>query len=503
MKRFIIVAVLFSLVIAVFPEGEAAAWHYPWSKEEVKKDVGLNFTGFISTFKSAMGEYAEKCYAAAKTLFYLLFLCQFVWAIIQLCLQESLSFATVVATIVRQIMAGGFFYWFLLDRTILDSIVKSFSALAGESINIGTFAAKTAEICLLIGKYAMSGNGVIGWILPGLTGLAASIIVGYALSTGIGYLAITMLENYIVGSLGVILLGFGGSEYTRNYALSYIKTLFHIGFKMFLTSVILAIGIEVFDNFLYFWRDVDAFGLVVANDSTFQACLVLICLALFFIAIIKVVPQIADTLIAGVSMGIGVGGAAIRSGVGGAAALAGGLAMGAGRVAAGSAGTVGSATGAAANTYHASRQSGKGVGRAVGSAFGSALGHSILGVSATAQNVLRGARNNLADHGILRGHGPQADTIGAAKRQGAGVWSRHKELRAVDEMKQQNSMSAPGAGATGDTPAQAASGTQRGGSRQDFAGIENVSRTGKEALKAPTAEELSKRLGVGGDVNHA
>ena len=124
MKRFIIVAVLFSLVIAVFPEGEAAAWHFPWSKEEVKKDVGLNFTGFISTFKSAMGEYAEKCYAAAKTLFYLLFLCQFVWAIIQLCLQESLSFATVVATIVRQIMAGGFFYWFLLDRTILDSIVK-------------------------------------------------------------------------------------------------------------------------------------------------------------------------------------------------------------------------------------------------------------------------------------------------------------------------------------------------------------------------------------------
>ena len=142
-------------------------------------------------------------------------------------------------------------------------------ALAGESINIGTFAAKTAEICLLIGKYAMSGNGVIGWILPGLTGLAASIIVGYALSTGIGYLAITMLENYIVGSLGVILLGFGGSEYTRNYALFYIKTLFHIRFKIFLTSVILAINIEVFDNFLYFWRDVDAFGLVVANDSTF------------------------------------------------------------------------------------------------------------------------------------------------------------------------------------------------------------------------------------------
>lgn len=217
----------------------------------------------------------------------------------------------------------------------------------------------------------------------------------------------------------------------------------------------------------------------------------MITVAFFFVAIIKVIPLISDTLISGVSMGIGQGGAAIRSGVGGAAALAGGLAMGAGRVAAGAAGTVVSATGAAANAYHASRQSGKGVGRAVGSAFGSALGHSILGVGATAQNVFRGVRNNLADHGILRRHGPQADTIGEVKKQGAGMWSRHKELRAVDEMKQQNSMSAPGAGAAGNTPAQAASGTQMGGSRQNFADI-----------KAPTAEELSKRLGVGGD-DHA
>lgn len=177
-------------------------------------------------------------------------------------------------------------------------------------------------------------------------------------------------------------------------------------------------------------------------------------------------------------MGIGASGAAMRSGVAGAAALVGGMAMGAGRGVAGVAGTVGSATGAAANAYHASRQSGGGFGKSVGSAFGSALGHSILGVGATAQNVLRGARNN----------GAKADTLGTVKKQFTSVWSRHKEL--MDETKQRSSMSAPGAEVSG-----------TGGSRQDFSGIGNVSSA--ENLKAPTAEELSKRLSVGGDINHA
>ena len=457
----------------------------------------------VKAYEKEFTHYTDIVHKAAMGLFAGLFFCQFVWSIIQLFLQESLTFAAVVTTIIRQVMTGGFFWWLLFNRSILETIVASFKGLSGLDLELASLVKISVNECSIIVSSTSLATGVLEGLYIGLVGIVTAVIVAFALATATGYLAIVMLENYIVGSLGLILLGFGGSEYTRNYALSYIKTLVHIGFKLFLVSVVLIIGIGIFRDITQDMVSALGSGVDVKNTSLLQSCTNLITVAFFFVVIIKVIPQISDTLISGVSMGIGQGGAAIRSGVGGAAALAGGLAMGAGRVAAGAAGTVGSATGAAANAYHASRQSEKGVGRAVGSAFGSALGHSIRGVGATAQSVFRGVRNNLADHGILRGHGPQADTIGEAKRQGAGVWNKHKELRAIDEMKQQNSMSAPGAGATGDTPAQAASGTQRGGSRQDFTGIENVSRTGKEALKAPTAEELSKRLGVGGDVNHA
>ena len=143
-----------------------------------------------------------------------------------------------------------------------------------------------------------------------LSGLCASLVMSYAMTVAISYLAIVMLENFIVSSVGLILLGFGGSEYTRNYALSYVKTLFHIGFKLFLATVIIQIGVRAFRMATTGVGSAD-------DDAIIQICMNLIAQSFFFMAIVKVIPQIADTLIAGVSMGISSGGAAIRSGFSG------------------------------------------------------------------------------------------------------------------------------------------------------------------------------------------
>ncbi|WP_373705354.1 type IV secretion system protein, partial [Porphyromonas loveana] len=474
----------------------------------------------VRAYEEEFALYTDIVHKAAMGLFASLFLCQFVWSVLQLFLQESLTFAAVITTVIRQVMTGAFFWWLLFDRSILETIVASFKGLSGLDLELARLVKISVNKCSIIVSSTSLATGVLEGLYIGLVGIVTAVIVAFALATATGYLAIVMLENYIVGSLGLILLGFGGSEYTRNYALSYIKTLVHIGFKLFLVSVILIIGIGIFSDITQDMVLALGNGVDVNNTSLLQSCTNLITVAFFFVVIIKVIPQISDTLIAGVSMGIGQGGAAIRSGVGGAAALAGGLVMGAGRASVGLAGTAASATGAAANAYHSSRQSGGGVGRSVGSALGSTIGHSIFGVGATAQNVFRGVRNNLADHGILRGHGPQADTIGAVQRQGSDVWSKHKELRAVDEMKQQSSISAPGTTAMAQAQApsresvsmatKATSQTQANSSTQESsrAFISSASGSSRDAhvsnshgdtLRAPTAEELSKRLGVGGD----
>ena len=201
----------------------------------------------------------------------------------------------------------------------------------------------------------------------------------------------------------------------------------------------------------------------------------------------------------------------IRSGLGGAAALGGGFAMGAGRVVGGTVAGTAAATGAAANAYHASRQSGRGISRSTLSGTGSFVGNSLFGVGATAQNVFRGVRNNLADHGLLRRHGAQAETIETGKKQVTAMWDRHRELKTIDEVKRQSSMSAPDATSLASENAQSVSKTenasaatqaQQGGGRGSKGKNDetHVSNLSGEALKAPTAEELSKRLGVGDDV---
>jgi hypothetical protein len=108
-------------------------------------------------------------------------------------------------------MTGAFFYWLLFDRSILKGIVDSFSQLArsGLSFTDLLFFMETAMQNIMT---AVQGRG--GLTLEGIalffSGLAASLVLSYALTTAVGYMAIVLLENYIVGSLGLILLGFGG-----------------------------------------------------------------------------------------------------------------------------------------------------------------------------------------------------------------------------------------------------------------------------------------------------
>ena len=490
---FLLLCLIFGAILSAIPACAAPT------------DTGAAADTLIKDFHEKFKSFEDKIYTAAKGLFAGLFLCQFVWAVIQLCLQESLSFAAVVATIVRQVMMGGFFYWFLADRTILASIVQSFEQLASSGLKISELLYMMEEAARrLMGYVAQSTSALSGFALF-ITALVACVIMIFAITTATGYWAIVMLENYVVASLGVILLGFGGSDYTRNYALSYIKTLVHIGFKLFLCTIIVQVGV-ISMNITIHVGDAE-----ITSESINRMCFLLIGQSLFFLAIVKIIPQIADTLIAGVSMGIGHGGAMIRSGWGGAAALGGGLAMGAGRVVGGMVAGTAAATGAAANAYHTSRQSGRGISRSAMSGAGGFLGQSVLGVGTTVQNVFRGVRNNLADHGILRTRGPQADMSGAVKGQVSGVWSKHRELKTIDEVRQQSSMSAPDATSVVSENAQNASKTenasaatqaQQGGGRGSKGKNDetHVSNLSGEALKAPTAEELSKRLGVGDDV---
>jgi type IV secretion system protein TrbL len=271
------------LLIALFASVSYAA-------EEVSEFAD----SMLQNFKDRFAAYEDKIWQASLTLFGLLFLCQFAWSVAQLCLQESLSFAAVITVVIRQVMTGMFFYWLLFDRSILRGVVGSFSQLAQSGLRFSELVTLMEIAVQNIMEATGRSSGVIEGFALFLTGLAACLTMSFTLTTGIAYMAVIMLENYVAGSLGLILLGFGGSDYTRNYALSYIRTLVHIGLKLFLATVIVRIGITAFTQATMGLSSMDAV-------SVSQTCMRLIAQSFFFLAVTKVIPEIAGTMISGAS----------------------------------------------------------------------------------------------------------------------------------------------------------------------------------------------------------
>jgi type IV secretion system protein TrbL len=248
----------------------------------------------LQNFKIRFAAYENKIWQAALALFGLLFFCQFTWSVIQLCLHESLSFAAVVTVVVRQVMTGMFFYWLLFDRSILQGIVGSFSQLAQSGLSLAELISLMEIAVMKIMEAVGKSSGVIEGIALFLTGLSACLVMSFAMTTAIAYMALIMLENFIAGSLGLILMGFGGSDFTRSYALSYIRTLVHIGLKLFLSTIIVQVGIMAFTQATLGLNSMDA-------ESVSQTCMSLIAQSFFFLAVTRVIPEISGALISGAS----------------------------------------------------------------------------------------------------------------------------------------------------------------------------------------------------------
>jgi type IV secretion system protein TrbL len=214
-------------------------------------------------------------------------------------------------------MTGMFFWWLLFDRSILRGIVGSFSQLAQSGLSpselVLLMEVAVQNIMTAVGK----SSGIIDGIALFFTGFSACIVMSFALTTAIAYMGIILLENYIVGSLGLILMGFGGSDYTRSYTISYIRTLVHIGLKLFLATIIVQTGVIAFTQATLGLGSMDA-------ESVSQTCMRLIAQSFFFLALTRVIPEISGALVSGASAtGMHTVNAVRGSGMAAGAAIAG------------------------------------------------------------------------------------------------------------------------------------------------------------------------------------
>ena len=182
---------------------------------------------------------------AAKSLFWILATIEIGIAAIWLALQAA-SLESWFAEIIRRILFVGFFLFVLNEgptfaKDIVDSLFQiganGGTASPANIFNAGlTVAAKMSEK-IQFGVFEDNALAISAAFAMIVTVIAFSLVAAIFVSV--------MVEMYIGLLAGMIMLGLGGSSYTKDFAVRYLVYAFSVGMKLMALVMIARIGSEV------------------------------------------------------------------------------------------------------------------------------------------------------------------------------------------------------------------------------------------------------------------
>lgn len=323
---------------------------------------------------------------AARSLFWILATIEIAIAAVWLALQAA-SLDSWFAELVRRIIFVGFFAFVLAEgptfaKAVVDSLFQigagSGTASPADIFNAGLTVATKMSEKVQFGLFEDNALAISAAFAMVVTVIAFSLVAAIFVSV--------MVEMYLGLLAGMIMLGLGGSSFTKDFAVRYLVYAFSVGMKLMALVMISRIGSEVL------------IGLSNRPDvgDQFQTALAIAGIAVVVFIIAMYVPGIIQGVVQGASVTGGMetirhGGQA-ASFTAGAAMLAAGAAR-AGGAAAQSARSAGSSTGGAAL---------RGIGTAIGSgarAAGSAAKEKAIGSPGAYAGSLFGLANAKLDGG--------------------------------------------------------------------------------------------------------
>ena len=202
----------------------------------------------VDSFQTQSKQWEGAIKQAAISLFWILAAIEFSVSAIFLALQGA-GAQTFAAELVKRILVIGIFY-FILDSgsSICNAIVESLKQLA---FNAG--GVKSAPSAIFNSGWNICQkilNEVSLWKDAGkaivLCIAAFIIIVCFALIAAM--MIVTLVEVAIVSYAGIILLGFGGSSFTKDYAVKYLTYAVSVGIKIMMMTLVVSVGQSIHDR---------------------------------------------------------------------------------------------------------------------------------------------------------------------------------------------------------------------------------------------------------------
>lgn len=378
---------------------------FVFASDAMAADPSGEFTGLLDLIHQNSNNWFTALKGYATNIFWMLALIQLVWTFFPLVFKQA-DFGEIVGELIRFVVVIGFFY-LLLEKSqeYAGYIVDSFRQAGSTAAGLGTSTLTPGGIFDVAVEMAQTIGSVETWNpLTAMMIALAGLVVLLCFAFIAAFMGLTIIESYIVINASVLFMGFGGSTWTREYAIAMLRYAVAVGAKLFVLTLLVGLVIQSAQQ----WQN--------AYNNTDQASMwTMIGLALACAYFCKTLPELVAGLITGVSPGGGSGiGMMAAAGAAGAAAAVGAIATAAtaGAAAPVAAGGVAAAGGGGAAT------AGGGLAAAInssiaGGASGAATGTGAAGAGAGAAGA------GASGAGAVTGGGTAAGTT--AKTAGAGA----------------------------------------------------------------------------------
>ena len=199
------------------------------------------------------------------------------------------NFIELLAELTRRSLLIGFFYWLVIDGTsIASSIVEGFmfsgNKISGQYIHPGSvFDIGFSLASEIIKKLSWTSMGdSIGFILAGL-----GILIIMAFITL--EMVLIIIQYYIMLNLGVVMMGFLGHEWSREYGINYFRLMLGLGVKFLIMQMIVSLSLSILQTWLQ------------TSDLTWTQVLLILPTLLVIWGLVREVPAQAASLISGVT----------------------------------------------------------------------------------------------------------------------------------------------------------------------------------------------------------
>src|SRR6266403_2791909 len=203
----------------------------------------------VRDYQSVSGAWFTALLPIAQAVFWTLVLIEVTWSAVWWVVdrEDGLS---VVAALLRKVLAVGFFYALLLNGgTWIPAIIQGFSR-AGASASVvadlsptGVFDQGLALANQILN--AVEGLGLLEGVFPSLVAALTALVVVVSFAIIAAQLVVALVESFIVIGAGILFVGFSGARRTKFFTERYLSYVASIGVKLFVLYLIMGVGMGI------------------------------------------------------------------------------------------------------------------------------------------------------------------------------------------------------------------------------------------------------------------